>query len=211
MSPSSLGNLSKPGELLHYLQPPFSSCYIYKEPSTNNNGASSLCSQTSPWKASVVFPSRGSALHFSPCPSTFVTHMALLLLPVEGTQAQSAGHFCSSSDWEVSSAGEVELVQFRPPHSQNTTLNRRQEQEVPEAIASIQVQATRISHLEHYKLVSLSPLPHLLTHVPQAALHQQPKRSFKSIEGIKSVLTLKPLPRLPHSVEIKSKLLNLVY
>lgn len=92
----------------------------------------------------MVFPSRGSALHFSPCPSTFVTHMALLLLPVEGTQAQSAGHFCSSSDWEVSSAGEVELLQFRPPHSQNTTLNRRQEQEVPEAIASIQVQATRI-------------------------------------------------------------------
>lgn len=159
----------------------------------------------------MVFPSRGSALHFSPCPSTFVTHMALLLLPVEGTQAQSAGHFCSSSDWEVSSAGKVKLVQFRPPHFQNTTLSRRQEQEVPEAIAFIQVQATRISHLEHCKLVSLSPLPHLLTHVSQAALHQQPKRSFKSIEGIKSVLTLKLLPRLPHSVEIKSKLVNLVY
>lgn len=63
----------------------FASRCTYREPSTNNKGASSLCGQTSPrnrplWSSCP----RGSAHHCSPCPSTFLIYMALLFLPAVG-------------------------------------------------------------------------------------------------------------------------------
>lgn len=92
-SPCSLGNLSKPRELLHYLQPPFASHGTYQEPSAHRPQC--LCSvQPKPprnWHLGLPVQELGS-----PCPSlsepTGPPH-----LPAEGHRSREhqglAGHF----------------------------------------------------------------------------------------------------------------------
>lgn len=114
---------------------------------------------------------------------------------------------------EVSTPGEVGLVQFRPLHSQNTTWTEGKSKRhlsccfYPRAV-------TRMCHLEHCNWSSVPTLtprladPH--THTPVYS-PPTPKGSSKSVERMRPVLPLKPPKAPPHSVGIKTKLLNLVH
>lgn len=147
-----------------------------------------MCSQASP-RNRPLWPScpRGSVHHCSPCPSTFLIYMVLLFLPAVGLLSpQSSGHFCSSSDlgselpW-VSGPGAAQATALS-----KCFLDRRQEQEASE-LCFHPVQATRICHLE---CCNWSPCFQFDT-LHLSTFHQPPKGSFKTMEGIGSVLLLK--------------------
>lgn len=108
MSLCSLGNLSKPGELLHYLQVPFCTM-LYLQGTLNKQQ----------WHLQSMQPNLGTTICdlldqelSTPLPSlsiNFCNPRGLPAPPAAGTQVQSAVTFVPPLIWEVSSPGEVEL------------------------------------------------------------------------------------------------------
>lgn len=107
-SPCSKGNLSKPRELLHYLQSSF--CItLYLQGTFNKQDTPSRYSQQL-WSSCT-----GTARRSSPCPSTF-------FLKAHGSPAPACAVMSVPPwIWEVRSLGEVGLLQFRALHSQSIT------------------------------------------------------------------------------------------
>ena len=153
MSLCSLGNLSKPGELLHYLQVPFCTM-LYLQGTLNKQQ----------WHLQSMQPNLGTTICdlldqelSTPLPSlsiNFCNPRGLPAPPAAGTQVQSAVTFVPPLIWEVSSPGEVELsavqatAYSKKKKKKKPTLNRRQGREALKAIASIN--CNQVSHLDHW-------------------------------------------------------------